>query len=125
MENKFNFCPNTAFTVLEKSKFKVESLLRMRRNAYAAWYEVPDWPQKVVPCLHIVLVPVLAIRMASNCWLPALNIAVAHGLLHIVGKVRGCFVLMKKQCHMDLRTLAFALAYVAKPVLQGTQACTI
>ena len=27
----------------------------------------------------------------------ALNIVVAHGLLHIVGKVRGCFVLVKKQ----------------------------
>ena len=53
-----------------------------------------------------VLVLVLAIQTASNCWLPALNIAVVHGLLHIVGKVRGCFILVKKQQHVDLCTLA-------------------
>ena len=49
---------------------------------------------------------VLAIQMASNCWLPALNVAVAHRLLHIVGKMRGCFVLVKKQQHVDLCALA-------------------
>ena len=41
-----------------------------------------------------VLVLLLAIRMASNCWPPALN--VAHTLLHVVGKVHGCFILVKK-----------------------------
>ena len=40
MVNKFNFCPNIAFTFLEMSKFKVESLLRMRRNTCDAWYEI-------------------------------------------------------------------------------------
>ena len=44
-----------------------------------------------------VLFPVLAILMASNCWLPALNVAVAHRLLHIMGKVCSCFVVVKKQ----------------------------
>ena len=44
-----------------------------------------------------VLFPVLVILMASNCWLPALNVAVVHGLLHIVGKVCSCFVVVNKQ----------------------------
>ena len=35
-----------------------------------------------------------------------LNVAVAHGLLHIIGKVHRCFVLVKKQWHMDLHALA-------------------
>ena len=34
MENKFKFCLNTAFTFLEKSKFKVESLWYMRSHMY-------------------------------------------------------------------------------------------
>ena len=35
-------------------------------------------------------------QVVCNCWLPALNVALAHGLLHIVGKVHGCFVLVKE-----------------------------
>ena len=42
-----------------------------------------------------VLALVLAIRTASNCWLLALSAAEVQGLLHIVGKVHGCFVLAK------------------------------
>ena len=44
-----------------------------------------------------VLAPVLAIQMPSNSWLLALNTVVVHGLVHIVGEVRGCFVLVKGQ----------------------------
>ena len=36
----------------------------------------------------IVSVPVLTIQTASNCWLLALNVAVGHGLLHTMRKVR-------------------------------------
>ena len=39
-----------------------------------------------------VLDLVLAIQMVSICW-----VAVTHGLLQIVGKVRGCFILVKEQ----------------------------
>jgi len=62
--NKFiYFCLNTAITALEKSKFEVPNLLRMRRNTRDAWYEV-CW----------LLVPVLVIwRTCSNCWLPDLK----------------------------------------------------
>ena len=50
---------------------------------------------------HIDMIPVLAIRMAGNCWLSALNVAVVHGLLLL----RGCFVFVKKQKHVDFRAL--------------------
>ena len=46
----------------------------------------------------------LVIWMASNYWLLALNVVIAHGLPNIVGKVRGCFIPVKKQLHMDLCT---------------------
>ena len=66
----------------------------MRRNTCDAWYEVSP---KILLCVSIycVLVPVLAIRTASNCWLLALNVGVLHGSLHIVGKLHGCFILVK------------------------------
>jgi len=51
-----------------------------------------------------VLVPVLAIRMASNCWVPALNIAVAHGLLHIVGRCAVVLFLWKTVACGSLHT---------------------
>ena len=53
-------------------------------------YDVRSGPEKVVSA---ALVPVLAIRTAIYCWLPALNLAAVHALVHIVGKGRGCFVL--------------------------------
>ena len=98
---------------------KVESHLRMCRNTCNAWYG----PRKSCSVSsYNVLVSVLAIWIATNCWLLTLNVAVAHGLLHIVGKVCGCFVLVKqKTVACGLHTLA----NVAQPVLQGTQACTI
>ena len=71
-----------------------------------AWYEV-RWPKKVVLCLHL-LVPVLAIRTTSNCWLPAMNVAVGHRLLYIVQgawSFRPC----EKQLHVDLHLLAWHL----------------
>ena len=68
-----------------------------------------------------VLVPLLAIR---NCWLLALNIAVAHGLLHSMWKLHGCFVLVKKLAH-GFERACFTLAKVTKPVLQGTQVCNL
>ena len=48
-------------------------------------------------CSYLHLIPLLAIQMASNCWLLALNVGVAHWLLHIIGKVHGGFILVKKQ----------------------------
>ena len=49
--HKINFCPNTPIHFLEKSKFKVESL--MCRNTCDALYEV-CWPQKDVLRLHLL-----------------------------------------------------------------------
>ena len=59
MVNTFNFCLNTPLAFLEKSKFKVESVLHMRRNICDAWYEVLR-PKKVVPCFHLLY--------WSQCW---------------------------------------------------------
>ena len=69
---------------------------------------VQGWPPGIKSCSmspFTVLVLVLAIRTASNCWLLALNVAVACGLLHIVGKVCGCFVPVNK-VYVDLHALA-------------------
>ena len=47
--------------------------------------------------------------MVSNSWLLALNIAVAHGL-NIVGKVRGCFVIVKNEKHALQKQAKFFVA---------------
>ena len=87
---KINFLSQSALKVQVQSW----KLLHMRRNTCAAWSRSTG--QRKLFCVSIYctgcLVPVLAIRTASNRWLPALNKAVVHGLLHNMGKVRGCFM---------------------------------
>ena len=128
LDQLFNGYPDCLFfcmeitTFLEKSKFKVESLLRMHRNTCEAWYEV-CWPEKVVLCLHLLYWSWCWSfeRPVTYCWLLALNIAAAHGLLRIVGKVRGCFVLVKSSstwiCVCLLRTCKRSQASTATSVL--------
>ena len=81
----FFFCMenNYSFTFLEKSKFKVESLLRMRRNTCDAYGTTRGLLARESSSVSpsTVLFQVLATQTASNCWLRALNVAVAHGLL--------------------------------------------
>ena len=76
-----------------------------------------------------VLFQVLATQTASNCWFRALNVAVVHGLLYIVGNVCGCLVVKRHYIARGVALACFALACghanVAKPVLQGIQACTV
>ena len=87
MENKFNYCPNTTFILLknQSSKFKVFlSMRRMHGKRFAG-------PKKL---FHVSIYCTGPGVGHSNV---ALNLVVAHGLLHIAGKVRGCFVLVKKQ----------------------------
>ena len=56
---------------------------------------------------------------------PALNVTVARELLQIIGKVCGCFVLVKITAAHEFAHSCFALAGIAKPVLQDRQACPI
>ena len=94
------------------SMFKLESLLRMRRNTCHAWYKV-CWPEKVALCLVYCIGPVLSIWMASNSWLPTLNTVVVDGLLHIVGKVCGCFNSCTSICVRLLHTCKHSQASTA------------
>ena len=91
---------STALTFFfEKSKINVESLLCMcRRNTCNAWYKVsPLAPKCCSVSPSTVLVSVPAILTASNCCMASgFERSLAHGLLDVVGKVRGCFVLVKK-----------------------------
>ena len=68
---------------------------------------------------------VLLIQAASNCQLLALNVAVVHGLLHIVDKVHGCFVLVKE--FKSSTCICVQLSHVCEhsPVLQGMQVVKI
>ena len=61
---------------LEKSEFKVESLFHMRRTHAFMMGGLLARRCSVSP--STVLVSVSAIQMASNCWLPHLNVAIAH-----------------------------------------------
>ena len=51
--------------------------------------------------------------MANNSWLPALNTVVVDGLLHIVGKVCGCFNSCTSICVRLLRTCKHSQASTA------------
>ena len=122
-----NFCLNITCTFLEKSKFKVESLFCMCRNTCDARYEVccPLKSCSVPP--STLLVPVLTIRMASNCWFLVLNVAIYNPwIVAYRGKVRAVVLSLWKNSSMWIYArICFALANIAKPILQGTQACTI
>ena len=80
MDNILNFCPITTF--------KVESLLRMHRKHVIHGTRSAGLKKS----LSMLSCPSVG---HSNCWLPTLNLAVAHWLLHIVGKVRSCFTIVK------------------------------
>ena len=85
-------CLNTDFTFLEKSKFKVKSL-----HAYVGTHvRGPLAQKKLFHVSNYCIRPGVGHLNDQNCWILALNRAVAHGLLHNAGKVHGCFILVKK-----------------------------
>ena len=86
MENVASI-PTLHFLISQSSKLKA--------FAHAQEHMIQAQKSSVSP--STVLVLVLAIQTTSNCYIPVLNIAVVHGLVHIVRKVCGCFVLLKKQ----------------------------
>ena len=66
--------------VCDYNKVKVQQLKAFCAcvGAHAMHVRV-SWPESCSASPSTVLVPVLAIRTAGNCWLPALNVVVAHG----------------------------------------------
>ena len=103
------FCPNTLLKS-QSSKLKVFCVCVGTHARHGTRF---TGLKKLFMSPSIVLAQLLAIQMASNCWLLALNVAVAHELLHIVRKVC-CF---ERAVECESVCTSFALANLAMSAL--------
>ena len=121
-----NFCLNTAFTFLESQCSKLK--------AFCACVGDIRWMVRGPLSLTSysvspsnVLVSVVAIWMVSNCWLLVFERSCSPWIVAHCQKVHEIVILSlwKNSSTWIYARICFALANVAKPVLQGTQACII
>ena len=117
--NKFNFCPNTTFTLHEK--VKVLNLLRMRRNR---WYEFCGSKKLFHVCIYCT-VPSVGHSNGQQLLASGFECSCSAWIAAYHGEGVQLFCRCEKTVACGSARACFTLSNIAKPVLQGNQRCTI